>query len=98
MEDGGWLYKDTNPLLPSKDDYVIKYVQRDDICGQNTNWQHHQVQCTMVPLLTRSCLKANKLRPILNGQFCHAIFKNIGLNLFGSKQPREILVFVILKL
>ena len=47
---------------------------------------------------TKSCLKSNKLRPILNGQFYHAIFKNIGLNLFGSKQPREILVFVILKL
>ena len=55
-------------------------------------------QCTMIPLSTRSCLKSNKLRPILNGQFYHAIFKNIGLNLFGSKQPREILVFVILKL
>ena len=49
-------------------------------------------------VITRSCLKSNKLRPILNGQFCHAISKNIGLNLFGSKQPREILVFVILKL
>ena len=52
----------------------------------------------MLPLSTKSCLKSNKLRPILNGQFYHAIFKNIGLNLFGSKQPREILVFVILKL
>ena len=49
--------------------------------------------CTMVPLSTRSCLKSNKLRPILNGQFCHTISKNIGLNVFGSKQPREILVF-----
>ena len=58
----------------------------------------HNHQCTMIPLLTRSCLKSNKLRPILNGQFCHAISKNIGLNLLGSKQPREILVFVILKL
>ena len=56
------------------------------------------LHCTMVPLSTRSCLKSNKLRPILNGQFCHAISKNIGLNLLGSKQPREILVFVILKL
>ena len=56
------------------------------------------LQCTMLPLLTKSCLKSNKLRPILNGQFCHAISKNIGLNLFRSKQPREILVFVILKL
>ena len=26
------------------------------------------LQCTMVPLSTRSCLKSNKLRPILNGQ------------------------------
>ena len=59
---------------------------------------HKEPHCTMVPLLTRRCLKSNKLRPILNGQFYHAIFKNIGLNLFGSKQPREILVFVILKL
>ena len=56
------------------------------------------LQCTMIPLSTRSCLKSNKLRPILNGQFFHAIFKNIGLNMLGSKQPREILVFVILKL
>ena len=56
------------------------------------------VQCTMLPLSTKSCLKSNKLRPILNGQFCHAISKNICLNVFGSKQPREILVFVILKL
>ena len=55
-----------------------------------------QVQCTMIPLSTRSCLKSNKLRPILNGQFCHAISKNIGLKVLGSKQPREILVFVIL--
>ena len=29
-------------------------------------------QCTMDLLSTRSCLKSNKLRPILNGQFCHA--------------------------
>ena len=56
------------------------------------------LHCTMLPLSTKSCLKSSKLRPILNGQFCHAISKNIGLNLFGSKQPREILVFVILKL
>ena len=55
-------------------------------------------QCTMIPLSTKSCLKSNKLRPISNGQFGQAISKNIGLNFFGSKQPREILVFVILKL
>ena len=54
--------------------------------------------CTMVPLSTRICLKSNKLRPILNGQFWHAISKNICLNVFGSKQPWEILVFVIFKL
>ena len=30
---------------------------------------HFTPQCTMVPLSTRSCLKLNKLRPILNGQF-----------------------------
>ena len=54
--------------------------------------------CTMIPLSTRSCLKSNKLRPVLNGQFCHAISKNIGLNVFRSKQPREILVFLTLKL
>ena len=59
---------------------------------------HFLHQCTMIPLLTRSCLKSSKLRPILNGQFCHAISKNIGLKVLGSKQPREILVFVILKL
>ena len=52
----------------------------------------------MVPLSTRICLKSNKLRPILNGQFWHAISKNICLNVFGSKQPWEILVFVIFKL
>ena len=50
------------------------------------------------PLSTKSCLKSSKLRPILNGQFCHAISKNICLNVFGSKQPWEILVFVIFKL
>ena len=56
------------------------------------------LQCTMLSLSTKSCLKSSKLRPISNGQFCHAISKNICLNLFGSKQPGEILVFVIFKL
>ena len=56
------------------------------------------LQCTMLPLSTKSCLKSSKFRSILNGQFFHAISKNIDLNLLGSKQPREILVFVILKL
>ena len=56
------------------------------------------IQCTMVPLSTKSCLKSSKLRPILNGQFCHAISRNICTNVFGSKQPWEILVFVIFKL
>ena len=58
----------------------------------------HWLQCTMLPLSTKSCLKSSKLRPILNGQFCHAISKNICLNVLGSKQPWEILVFVIFKL
>ena len=52
----------------------------------------------MLPLPTKSCLKSSKLRPILNGQFCHAITKNIGRKVLGSKQPREILVFVNFKL
>ena len=56
------------------------------------------LQCTMIPLSTKSCLKSSELRPILNGQFRHAISKNICLNVLRSKQPREILVFVILKL
>ena len=54
--------------------------------------------CTMFPLSNKSCLKSNKFRPILKCQFCHAISKNICLNVLGSKQPREILVCVILKL
>jgi hypothetical protein len=54
--------------------------------------------CAMFPLSTKSCLKSSKLRPISNGQFCHAISKNIFLNVLGSTQPREILAFVILKL
>ena len=37
------------------------------------------LQCTMLPLPTKSCLKSNNLRPILKGQFCHAISKNICL-------------------
>ena len=56
------------------------------------------LQCTMLPLSTKSCLKSSKLRPILNGQFCHAISKNICLYVLGSKQPWEMLVFVISKL
>ena len=56
------------------------------------------LHCKMFPLSNKSCLKSNKLRPILNGQFCHVTSKNSCLNVFGSKQPREILFFVILKL
>ena len=44
-------------------------------------------QCTMLPLSTKSCLKSRKLRPILNGKFCYAIFKNVCLNVLGSKRP-----------
>ena len=54
--------------------------------------------CTMLPLSTKNCLKSSKLRLIFNDQFCHAISKNICLNVLGSKQPWEILVFVIFKL
>ena len=57
-------------------------------CIASANLHH----CTMVPLSTKSCLKSSKLRPISNGQFCHAISKNICLNVLGSKQPRELLV------
>ena len=49
---------------------------------------------TMLPLSTKSCLKLSKFRPILYGQFCHAIPKNICLNVLGSEQPCEILLFV----
>ena len=52
----------------------------------------------MLPLSTKRCLNSSKLRPILNGQFCHPISKNICLIVLGSKQPWEILVFVIFKL
>ena len=62
--------------------------------GRQASSSHH---CTMFPLSNKSCFKSNKLRPILKRQFCHVISKNICLNVFGSKQPREILV-VILKL
>ena len=47
-------------------------------------------QSTMLLLSIRICLKSSKLRPILNGQFCHAMSKNICLNVLGSKQPWEI--------
>ena len=43
-----------------------------------------RLHCTMIPLSTRSCLKSNKLRSILNGQFCHVISNNICLNVFSA--------------
>ena len=51
------------------------------------------LHCTMLPLSTKSCLKSSKLKPILNGQFCHDISKNIVLNGLRARaqQPREIL-------
>ena len=55
-------------------------------------------QCTMVPLLTRSCFKSNKVRLISNDYFLRAISKNICLNVFESKQRRENLFLLILKL
>ena len=67
-------------------------------CGNEAPWhqigQNITIQCTMLPLSTKSCLKSSKLRLISNGQFCHAISKNICLNVLGSKQPREILFFL----
>ena len=60
--------------------------------------KNHTMQCTMSPQSSRSCLKLNKIRLILNCQFFHAISKKICLNVFESKQTREVLVFVILKL
>ena len=80
-------------LKDSPQSGVYARLQPRDLCGS-----YRVNQCAMLPLSTKSCLKSSKLRPILNGQFCHAIFKNICLNVLGSKQPREILVFVILKL
>ena len=53
------------------------------------------LQCTMLLLSTKSCLKSSKVRPILNGQLLSCDFQNICLNVFGSKQPREILVFLL---
>ena len=48
-------------------------------------YKQRELHSTMVPLSTKSCLASSKLRPILNGQFCHAISKNICLNVLGSK-------------
>ena len=56
------------------------------------------LHCTMVPLSTKSGLKSSKPRPILNGQFCHVFSKIFALIMLGSKQSRDILDFVILKL
>ena len=57
-------------------------------------WTRIAQHCIMFPLSNKSCFKSNKLRPILKCQFCRAISKNICLYVFGSKQPREILVFL----
>ena len=80
-------------LKDSPQSGVYARLQPRDLCES-----YRVIQCTMLPLSTKSCLKSSKLRPILNGQFCHAIFKNICLKVLGSKQPWEILVFVIFKL
>ena len=72
------------------------------VLAKHHKWKYHirtiglPTQCTMHPLSTKSCLKSSKLKPILNGQFCHGISKNVSLN--GYKQPWEMLVFVIFKL
>ena len=66
------------PLSKAANSYIItKKVQMNHVVRH----------CTMLPLSTKSCLKSSKLGPILNGQFCHAISKNICLNVLGSKQP-----------
>ena len=87
--------------VPVHSEKQMGEMVRDSACKELINKNLTSVftdQCTMLPLSTKSCLKWSKLRPIIKGQFCHAISKNIGLNVLGSKQPREILVFVILKL
>ena len=59
----------------------------------------NMAQCTMLPLLIKSCLKSSKLRPILNGKFCHAFSKNIGLKTCSDLSNQEkYCFFVILKL
>ena len=87
--------------VPVHSEKQMGEMVRDSACKELINKNLTSVftdQCTMLPLSTKSCLKWSKLRPILNGKFCHAISKNIGLNVLGSKQLREILVFAILKL
>ena len=75
---------------------VVEWVHVLNALGQSCLWQCFALQCTMFPLSNKNCLNSNKLRPVLNCQFFHAIFKKICLNVFGSKQTREILAFVIL--
>ena len=77
---------------------VVEWVNVLNALGPLCLWQCFALHCTMFPLSNKSCLKSNKLRPILNCQICHVISKKICLNVFGSKQTREILAFVILKL
>ena len=68
------------------------------LAGDGGDYVQLILYCKMLPWSSKSCFKSNKLRQILNCQFCHAISKNICLNVFESKQTREILVFVILHL
>ena len=75
-------------LLPTALSLIsISFLRKQDWLGDPF--------CTMLPLSTKRCLNSSKLRPILNGQFCHPTSKNICLIVLGSKQP---LVFVIFKL
>ena len=62
-----------------------------------TNISYATAQCSRCQLKVAIEQAPTKI-PILNGQFCHAISKNIFLNVLGYKQPREKLVSVILKL
>ena len=76
-------------LLPTALSLIsISFLRKRDWLGDPI------AQCSR----SKRCLDSSKLRPILNGQFCHPISKNICLIVLGSKQPWEILVFVIFKL
>ena len=75
-------------ILTQKELYAENFESSISIKRWLISFQYDSaLHCTMLPLSTKSCLKSSKLRPILNGQFCHAISKNIGLNVLGSKQP-----------
>ena len=63
------------------------------LAGDGGDYVQLILYCKMLPWSSKSCFKSNKLRQILNCQFCHAISKIFVLT-FGSKPTREILVFL----